>query len=387
LRIVIANEGFASFAGTETYMLSVAEQLQRTGHDTTIYGVHLGPMAELARERGVRVVGPGELPAACDLVLAQDAPSCLELWRHYPASVRIFVAHSGVFMLQSPPQVEGAFQALVVLNDRMVRWARGLAWSGRVERLCQPIDLDRFRVVRARASEPPRALLLSNYALGTRGAQVEEACRMAGVTFSRLGGQGNQRRDPELAIAGADIVLGLGRSALDGAAASRAVLTVGPLGGDGWLTRDSYAALEADGFTGRATDRVLDTDELARELAAWDPAMGSVCRDLAARRHDVRDHAAALVALAGELTPSPPPGNGVEEEMARLVRVEMQRTIALVAARKDNNRLVQEAEDALARAAAAEARLHETVASRRWRLALAATRPLDAVRRRLRPAD
>src|SRR4029077_11664030 len=63
MRIVISHHAFADFAGTESYIHTVAVALQRLGHDVTVYAERTGPMAEFARERGVRVVETtGALP-------------------------------------------------------------------------------------------------------------------------------------------------------------------------------------------------------------------------------------------------------------------------------------------------------------------------------------
>jgi hypothetical protein len=403
VQILITHEGFSYFAGTESYMLTVAEQLQRAGHDTGIFAPNLGPMADFARTRGVRVLERYQLPDSCDLILAQDAATCLELAPRYPEAKVIFVAHSYVHSLQTPPQLPGAYDALVVLNDRTHRWATGLAHTERIVRLRQPVDTNRFRVTHPRQLGPPRVLVLSTYQFGSRADQLTTACRREGMELRWLT---QATATPEREIAGADAVIGLGRSAIDAMAASRAVFVLGPLGGDGWVTPESYPRLEADGFSGRSTDEILDAGAVAGQLAAWDPLMGNANRDLAARHHDVRDHARELITLAGELGGrSAPRTRGHESEMARLVRVEWQRTSDLVTARAENNRLVNEREqrerdvhglhaqiahltaelvrtDALSAHRAAA--LNHLVTTRRWRLAIALTRPLDRLRAALR---
>ena len=60
--------------GSETYLLTVAEQLQRLGHEVTVHAAEGGAMSEHMRSRGLRVaIGEGGLPASCDALLVQDA--------------------------------------------------------------------------------------------------------------------------------------------------------------------------------------------------------------------------------------------------------------------------------------------------------------------------
>lgn len=73
MRILLSSENFDGFGGTETYVLTVAQELERLGHQAWIYAPRGGGIAEHARAQGVRVVGQSELPIACDAVIAQDA--------------------------------------------------------------------------------------------------------------------------------------------------------------------------------------------------------------------------------------------------------------------------------------------------------------------------
>ena len=49
-------------------------------------------------------------------------------------------------------------------------------------------------------------------------------------------------------------------------------------GGDGWVTAETYDAIEADAIAGQAFPGVIDADRLRNDLDAYDPAMGHVNR-------------------------------------------------------------------------------------------------------------
>src|SRR5580693_8979228 len=116
MRIVLGLHDFSSFAGTETYTLTVADELVRLGHEVVVYPQTAGPIAEIARARAINVVSdPRLLPPSCDAAIAQDAAGAYLLAERYPDARRIFVAHSNYFALQSPPQLSGTCQAVIVL--------------------------------------------------------------------------------------------------------------------------------------------------------------------------------------------------------------------------------------------------------------------------------
>lgn len=384
MRILLSTENFDAFAGMETYTLTVARELMRLGHQVSIYTQLDGGIARHAREHGMRVLGHADLPGEIDAIFAQDAATCHELAARYPDVVRVFVVHSRDHVLNEVPQLPGVCDAVVVMNDRIGNWVRARAWHVPITRLRQPIELSRFRDLRPPRPRPRRVLVTSNYVAGPRGALIGEACRQAGYSVDWIGTTSRPNAFPEQAIAIADIVIGLGRSALEAMAAGRAVYVYGVLGAGGWVTSRSYGQLEADGFAGLTDGRPATLERLTAELRRWQPHMGEANRDLASFNHSVRAHAIELVGLLARLREARASSSGVgvtgvqlsaplpAEELARLLRIEWQLNAQNTRAKLEASYLRSErdaykasAEDATGRVAALDFQLrkaHERVA-------------------------
>ena len=54
IRLVLGHEIFASLGGAETYLLTVAEHLERLGHEVTVRTRQPGEATTVARDRGLR---------------------------------------------------------------------------------------------------------------------------------------------------------------------------------------------------------------------------------------------------------------------------------------------------------------------------------------------
>ncbi len=383
VRLILASNHLG-LGGSESYLLTVAEQLDRLGHEATLFARELGAGADLARSRGFHVVDEIRLPDDCHAVLVQDAGVSLDLAGRYPEAPQVFVAHSESLDLQLPPQLEGLVSTVVALNDRVAERLRALAVPAPVARLRQPIDTERFVPGAPLPERPRRALLLSNNAVADRLAMLETACAAAGLELIRVGGEAGKTSDPRSRLVEADIVIGYGRSILEAMACGRTAYVYDRNGADGWVTAGSYAEIEASGFAGRSGRTIADSRTLAADLARFDPAMGPVNHDLVIAHHRANVHAQELVELLESGREKAPVSHGALEEMARLVRMEWRARVdaqALVgeqarlnAERHRLERRVEEVrEETAARTAAA---FQETLS---WRL----TRPVRRLGRLL----
>ena len=287
----------------------MAEQFDRLGHEVVIFAPEPGAGLPVALERGLTVVdeaGLAEDCGDCDGALVQDTGVCFQIADRYPGMPRVFVVHTEIFDLQAPPQLDGAVNAVVALNDRIAERLRHYAIQPELVRLRQPIDTDRF-VPRGPLPEVPRALLFfSSTPSADRRSMLEAAVAKAGLELSQLGGSAGQAPDPRTALSEADVVIGYGRSILEAMACGRAAYVYDWSGGDGWVTAESYPAIEADGFAGRSGRMIVDEARLSEDLKQYRASMGSVNRDLVIAHHRATEHAQQLLHLFDRLTsPSP----------------------------------------------------------------------------------
>jgi hypothetical protein len=311
--------------GGDSYVVTVAEQLERLGHGVTIFAPEAGVLDASVAHKGLRVErSAGNLPDHCDILMAQDTGTAYELADRHPTTPQVFCATSELVDFQMPPQLPGVTAAVVALSERLARRLRALAIHPRIVRLRQPVDTERFAPLEAIRDRPKRALVIGNWLRGRRLELLEKAWGNAGLELTRAGMDAGWTATPERAIGDTDIVVAKGRAAIEGMACGRAVYVYDFPGVDGWVTPERYPALEADNFAGRASDETVDPDRMRADLAAYSSAMGVANRDLAIANHGARRHAEELSRLFDELGPADAPPAGRYDELARLSRMQWQ---------------------------------------------------------------
>src|SRR2546421_12814974 len=106
MELVISTMSLAGLGGSETYAITVADQLQRLGHQVWLHALDQGAATELAQQLGLALCrSDGELPEHPDVLIVQDGVVSCQLAARYPLVPQVFVAHSDIFDLQLPPQL------------------------------------------------------------------------------------------------------------------------------------------------------------------------------------------------------------------------------------------------------------------------------------------
>jgi len=334
MKILLTNHDLSYYAGTETFVYTLAVELQRTGHEVVCFSPRLGAVAQRLVTAGVTVTADlGRAPDDVDVIHAHHRYESLLARTRYPDLPLIFTGH-GVLPWQEQPAVAALGASRYVAVSEEVRGhliERHGVPADKVVIVRNGIDLERFRARTPLSPEPRRALILSNYMPARQRAQVRRVCRELGITVGEAGA-GNALWAVEDEIAQADLVFGLGRSALEAMAARRVVLVYDYNGGDGLVTPERFERLRQRNFSGRTHNRRFTDAELAAEIQAYGPAVAEDVYAFIERDHDIRVMARQLVELYEEARRRPARAPGAATAPYRALTAVLEDAAALRAA-------------------------------------------------------
>jgi hypothetical protein len=295
MRILLTNAALHARGGTESYLETVAPALRALEHDVHLYSPALGDVAAGLRALGFPLYDDvAALPDDIDVIHGQHANAVAGVRTRFPTIPLVFVSHSWFVPIEDPLADLG-ISAAVALNDRVEARLRVHAATADlpVHRLRQPVEVSFADVHRIRLPQRPRWAVSVSRKLDGRLRELREACARHGIELISLGGPGADG-NPLEHVRAADIVFAIGRSALEGMAAGRAVVIVDETTQGGWVTPASYDSLERDGFTGLGGTHDQPVSDV---LAEYSADHGVMARSLVLRHHASQAHAEQLVAI------------------------------------------------------------------------------------------
>ena len=300
MRILLGAWHATGFAGTQSWVYTVAHALRELGHEVSV-------LVTARREMAMRLISAGfevystvkDDRPACDLVIASQprmlhvCPICrqsqvpnddMTMPKHTDSYVAKKCLGSGMKGMDALPKVKRLYvchgwlphEKPVLDGTPYVAVSPEVAtnlksdFSIDATVIGQPIDFDRFRPVMPLRMEKPKALVLSTWPASPE--HVASACEEAGVEIFVPDSPGGCWNMPGR-INKVDIVIGTGRGIAEAMACGRVACICGQFGCDGLVTPGLIEKQAEFNFSGRWKKGELP-NALMDALKGYDPVYG-----------------------------------------------------------------------------------------------------------------
>jgi glycosyltransferase involved in cell wall biosynthesis len=300
MRILIANHTLAEPAGSETYVMTLAYTLRSLGHDVVCFSPRLGRVAEELRRHGIPTVSDAREAGTVDVIHSSHLDSTHLALAAMPVTPVVFVQHGAGTrqVLERPPKPRRSIERWVAVSEFVagaMAWRDGLP-RDQIQVIPNFVDLESFAPLYPPRTPPLTVLLLSNFQTPDMRHLISDACQLAGMTPRFVGGN-RSILDIRSELMVADIVVTIGRGAIEAMACGRPVVLLSAAGGDGLLTPATAAQALTHNYSGTMRRTVPSAKELADELRQATPALGEWGRKWVEEHHDARLLVPQLVAV------------------------------------------------------------------------------------------
>lgn len=319
MKILLGNNTLALLAGSETWTLTLAKQLKKMGHHVACYAPTLGIISQKLEEEGIHcydsLASKGILPFSpyfiepvdhtYDVIMANHFHVVEYLREAFPKTPIIATIHGimhfntdGTKAPEHPAMTSGVNQFVSVSEEVQEKLKEEYNLDSIVIR--NFFDLPYFSDIKPRNEKPQRILLNTNYAQkdDPEIQIVRDAAKILGLNVAAIGENFNQTPDIKRALTDSDIVIGMGRSVLEGVVAGRLGIVHGRWGTGGVITESNIPLLRSFNYSGRNNkDSFATAEELAEMIEKY--YMPNIIDD--ARKMIRSEHSAAFAAKAYEM--------------------------------------------------------------------------------------
>jgi len=284
LKILLANGTLSLLAGSETWTATLARQLKKQGHEVTCFamsifpGVHsLGiisdglikdgiPCLDMISSSGIKpfVVSLEEnKDLQFDLIIANHHHVVSHLREQFPTTPIISTIHGPIHTMPGPngtaidapehPALNAKVNQFVTVSEEM----QGILkerYNIEAILIRNFLDTKYFDAKRSITPEKPKMFLINTNYFGAHSPDAEiirVVTKHYDAKLAGIGGNFVPSNDIMTAIEDADIVIGIGRSVLEGVCAGRLGIVHGHWGTGGVIHPGSIEVIRHFNFSGR----------------------------------------------------------------------------------------------------------------------------------------
>ena len=288
MKILITTHFLKDYGGSELFTLNLAKELKNSGHEITVFTLVPGKVSDEIEKLGIGVATETEVlkNENFDIIHVQHNSTAAMVSRYFPAVPRIYMCHGTMPRLEQPPRMIFDRYFAIGKNTREHLIKRHKINAEDIVIVRNWIDMERFSEKKPVRQKPEKLLVISNHFFEKNRKIISDACRELSIDFEHIGMPDRPVRDMENYINQADIVISMGRGALEAMACGRNVIPFDISGGEEMVTEENFGQLVKYSFSGKCQKVRYDSERLVQELKKYDPRRGKKLRNLVMRENN-----------------------------------------------------------------------------------------------------
>ncbi|MEP0859895.1 MAG: glycosyltransferase [Ignavibacterium sp.] len=292
LNVLLTNHHLLDYTGSENYTFTLAKYLKKNNCNVYVYSKYLDKTLEDFRELNIPVVENLEeiknIPF--DIAHVHHNINAAEIRYHFPNLPIVFLSHGVIPFLEQPPFLNiDIDQYLAVSEEVKDNLIKHNIPREKIIVLGNLIANDLFYPVRPINRLPKKLLVLSSKLNEEKKEIIDKACQKLKISVNYVGSMGKEVPQAELPdlINNSDIVISLGRGAIESMLCKRQVIVFDRDGGDGLITPDNFEFISYNNFSGRAYKKHFNVEELMNEIKKYDPESSELLYNKVYYQHSV----------------------------------------------------------------------------------------------------
>lgn len=306
LKVLITNHHLLDFTGSEVYTLTLAEYLKKKNCEVYVYSKYVDSIKTFLDKIGVPVVEHLEVlrNMEFDIAHVHHNINAIEVRYMFPNLPIVYLSHGVLPFLEQPPVVKLNISRFLALSEEIKEnLIRKNVDESKIILFPNIINSKVFKEKTPIHKSLRNVLVVSNKIDSNTENIIKEACSISNVSLKFVGKRFqfvNPIEMPDL-INWADIVITLGRGAIEAMMCGRIPIVLDYLGGDGMVTPENFKNIAKFNFSGRKYKKGFTVETLVSEFNKYNSDYGEVFKNLAVNRYSAEIHIDELICLYREV--------------------------------------------------------------------------------------
>jgi len=294
MKILITTQYLNNFTGSEIFTFNLAEKLGEKGHEVCVFSPVLGSTIS----KKLKKIGIDVSDNILDfenhkfnIIHAQHNVTAILARSVFPDAPMFFMSHGYLPELEQPPSIDLGIEKFIVISEEIKDYfvKKYSLSEEKIKMVRNSIDVNRFSSQKKPHSKAKKLLVLSNHYTDNCRRVIEGACKDLKLNVIHVGLPENPvpPRDVSKFINDSDIVVALGRGALEAMACGRNVIVYDMHGGDGFVDEKNFFEIRKNNFSGRRFGKKYTIDSFKKEIEKYNPNIGKALANIIHKEHSV----------------------------------------------------------------------------------------------------
>ncbi len=290
LKILLTTHHLLGFTGSELYTYTLAKYLKRNKQDVYVYSRYIGSIKKLFEDLGISIVEHLEAlkEIKFDVALVNHNLNSIEVRKIFPNVPIIMLVHGIIPFLEKPAPFEINVSFYLALSKEI---KKKLLEAGideeKIVLFPNIVDPEIFREEKPVNAKPENILVISNKLDLETQDVIINASTSLNLNLKFIGKNYQTASIFEMPgyINWADIVITLGRGAIESMMCGRIPLILDYDGGDGLVTPENFDELAEFNFSGRKHRIKFTGESLAEEISKYNPENSKILKKEVLKRY------------------------------------------------------------------------------------------------------
>jgi MoaA/NifB/PqqE/SkfB family radical SAM enzyme len=274
LKILLTNHHLTGYTGSEILTLTLAQYLKFNGHNVVVYSKYLNKIVNEFADFDIKVVDNLEeiKYEKFDIAHIHHNISLLEVRNTFPLLPIVFLSQGVIPFLEQPPLIDLAISKYLAISEevKLNLMDYGISDSN-IEVIGNLVKTESFKVKNKINPSPKNVLVISGKIDDGKVEIINKACSKLNLNVEYIGGRFGEFNQQTVVnkIEASDIIITLGRGAIESMIAGRSVIVYDYQGADGMITNESYDEIKKHNFSGRRYGKDYNVDDLVKEIQKY----------------------------------------------------------------------------------------------------------------------